>query len=119
VKLISPPKDFKRQKGIDMFKKTTTTAKEESRTSPATSNRTPPAPRTSASSNAAVPHGVISHGVIPHGVIPHGVIPHDAIAQLAFQNWQKHGCPVGDDQRDWFEAERELNSTPAGNARRG
>jgi ribonuclease I len=82
-----------------MFKKTTTAAKEESRPSAATSKRTPPEPRASAPSNAA--------------------IPHDAIARLAFQKWQKHGCPVGDDQRDWFEAERELKSTPAGNARRG
>ena len=104
VKRIWPPKDFRRQKGIDMFKKTATTAKQESRTSPATSDRKPTAPRTTAPANAA---------------IPHDVIPHDAIAQLAFENWQKHGCPVGEDQRDWFEAERELNSPPAGNARRG
>jgi ribonuclease I len=85
-----------------MFKKTTTAAKEESRPSTAPSKRTPPEPRNSTTSSTA-----------------NAAIPHDAIARLAFQNWQKHGCPVGDDQRDWFEAERELKSTPAGNARRG
>jgi hypothetical protein len=82
-----------------MFKKAATTAKPDSRTKPATSNRTPPAPTTTASS--------------------HVVIPHDAIALLAFQKWQMHGCPVGEDQRDWFEAEQELKSPAAGNARRG
>jgi ribonuclease I len=82
-----------------MFKKTTTTAKEESRPAAAKSKRTAPEPIISATTNAAVPH--------------------DAIAQLAFEMWQKHGCSVGEDQRDWFEAERELKSTLVGSARRG
>ena len=32
----------------------------------------------------------------------------DTIAALAHQKWQRRGCPAGDDQRDWFEAEKEL-----------
>jgi ribonuclease I len=37
-------------------------------------------------------------------------ISQDAIAKLAFQKWQKRGCPNGEDQKDWFEAERELKA---------
>ena len=36
------------------------------------------------------------------------VVAHDRIAALAHQKWQRRGCPAGDDQRDWFEAEKEL-----------
>jgi Protein of unknown function (DUF2934) len=39
---------------------------------------------------------------------PTSAVTHDAIAKLAFQKWQKRGCPSGEDQKDWFEAEREL-----------
>jgi hypothetical protein len=39
-------------------------------------------------------------------------IAHDAIERLAFQKWQKRGCPVGEDQKDWYDAERELKSQP-------
>lgn len=46
-------------------------------------------------------------------------IPHDAIARLAYQKWQRRGCPLGDDLRDWFDAEAELialKSKPPGSA---
>jgi hypothetical protein len=33
-----------------------------------------------------------------------------AIARLAFEKWHARGCPQGDDQRDWFEAEQELSA---------
>lgn len=46
-------------------------------------------------------------------------ITHDAIARLAFQKWQKRGCPIGDDRRDWFEAERELKTQLASSPRGG
>jgi Protein of unknown function (DUF2934) len=46
-------------------------------------------------------------------------VTHDAIARLAFQKWQKRGCQPGEDQRDWFEAERELKALQPGGMRRG
>jgi ribonuclease I len=46
-------------------------------------------------------------------------VTREAIAKLAFQKWQKRGSPNGEDQRDWFEAERELKSSQAARARRG
>lgn len=46
-----------------------------------------------------------------------GELSRDAIAKLAFQKWQKRGCPAGEDQKDWFEAERELKSPQAGRSR--
>lgn len=30
------------------------------------------------------------------------------IARRAYERWQARGCPVGDDRRDWFEAEAEI-----------
>ena len=39
-----------------------------------------------------------------------GKITQEGVAQLAFQKWQKRGCPNGDAQRDWFEAEAELKA---------
>jgi hypothetical protein len=36
------------------------------------------------------------------------IVSHDMIAALAHEKWQRRGCPAGDDQRDWFEAEKEL-----------
>jgi hypothetical protein len=36
------------------------------------------------------------------------ILSPDMIAALAHQKWQRRGCPAGDDQRDWFEAEKEL-----------
>jgi len=44
---------------------------------------------------------------------------HEAIARLAFQKWQKRGCPIGDDRRDWYEAERELKTQLASSPRGG
>ena len=35
------------------------------------------------------------------------------VEALAYQLWLARGCPAGDDQRDWFEAELELRD--AGN----
>ena len=35
-------------------------------------------------------------------------VSEDAIAALAYELWQERGCPVGSDQMDWFQAEREL-----------
>lgn len=29
-------------------------------------------------------------------------------AERAFHLWQKRGCPIGDDQHDWYQAEREV-----------
>jgi hypothetical protein len=44
------------------------------------------------------------------------IVSHDTIAALAHQKWQRRGCPAGDDQRDWFEAEKELAAgTPSQN----
>lgn len=37
-----------------------------------------------------------------------GAVGEDAITALAYQLWQERGCPIGSDQRDWFQAEREL-----------
>lgn len=37
-------------------------------------------------------------------------ITHEEIAGLAFTKWQVRGCPLGDSQRDWFEAENELKA---------
>src|SRR5688572_3212285 len=34
---------------------------------------------------------------------------HDEIAQLAYEIWQNRGCPDGQDQELWLEAERQLN----------
>ena len=31
------------------------------------------------------------------------------IAERAYQKWQDRGCPIGDDLRDWFEAQGELS----------
>jgi hypothetical protein len=81
-----------------MFKKTTTASKEKSGTDAPVSNRNASESRNSAASNAEVMR--------------------EAIAQLAFQKWQKRGCPTGQDQRDWFEAEGELKSLHA-STRRG
>jgi len=80
-----------------MFKKTTIAANEKSGTGAPVSNRNASEPRPSSGSNAQVTR--------------------EAIAQLAFQKWQKRGSPTGQDQRDWFEAERELKSRRAGSVR--
>ena len=43
-----------------------------------------------------------------------GSVSRDAIATLAYQKWKQRGCPRGDDQRDWFEAEQELTAARTG-----
>ena len=30
------------------------------------------------------------------------------IAARAYAKWQARGCPIGDDKRDWFEAQEEV-----------
>lgn len=37
-----------------------------------------------------------------------GMIPHDMIALRAYQLWRARGCPLGQDQVDWFAARAEL-----------
>lgn len=48
-----------------------------------------------------------------------GASMHDEIERLAFHKWQKRGCPFGDGQRDWFDAEAESQSRRSGSARIG
>jgi hypothetical protein len=38
-------------------------------------------------------------------------ILHHEIANLAFLNWQKDGCPSGRDQHYWLEAEQQIRAT--------
>lgn len=33
-----------------------------------------------------------------------------AIARRAYEKWQARGCPEGDECRDWFEAEQEVDA---------
>ena len=33
------------------------------------------------------------------------------IEKAAYYRWEKRGCPIGDDQQDWYAAEDELNKT--------
>jgi hypothetical protein len=35
---------------------------------------------------------------------------HDQIAARAFELWEARGRPLGDDQGDWYEAERQLRA---------
>lgn len=37
---------------------------------------------------------------------PH--VTEDEIAVCAYRLWNERGCPIGSDQEDWFEAERQL-----------
>ena len=32
----------------------------------------------------------------------------EEVARRAYKKWQERGCPIGDDLRDWLEAEGEL-----------
>jgi hypothetical protein len=90
------------KKGVAMFKKTTLDAKDKASAVLPSPSRTAPEPRPAAAPAAPAPE-----------------VTREAIAKLAFQNWQKRGCPNGEDQRDWYEAERELKSSQATKARRG
>jgi hypothetical protein len=38
----------------------------------------------------------------------------DEIARRAYQRWQQSGASHGDDQRHWFEAEREVGQSSSG-----
>src|ERR1700722_1594361 len=38
-------------------------------------------------------------------------ITHERIAMLAYEKWLQRGCPHGNDQQDWLEAEAELKGT--------
>ena len=38
----------------------------------------------------------------------HGELEHQRIAQLAYDLWQKRGCPIGSPDEDWFRVENEL-----------
>ena len=38
-----------------------------------------------------------------------------AIAARAYELWQQSGCPHGQDQEHWFQAERELRARAARN----
>ncbi len=44
---------------------------------------------------------------------------HEEIARLAYECWQRRGCPIGTPEEDWFLAEEQfkqsLNETPAPN----
>ena len=35
-------------------------------------------------------------------------ISNDLIAVRAYERWQQRGCPLWDDEQDWFAARREL-----------
>ena len=50
-----------------------------------------------------------------------GASMHDEIAPLAFDKWQKRGCPTGDGQRGWFGRRPKPNCNRAvrGKARTG
>ena len=43
---------------------------------------------------------------------PSSAVPREKIAERAYQIWQESGCPSGQDQDHWFQAERELSSGP-------
>ena len=83
-----------------MFKKTTSGTKQESRPSNPISSA--PLASTAVASKPMPERKVAT----PSST----AVTRDAIAKLAFQKWEKRGCPVGEDQLDWFEAERELKS---------
>jgi Protein of unknown function (DUF2934) len=90
------------KKGVEMFKKTTLDPKDKASAVLPSPSRTAPEPRTTPAPTATTPE-----------------VTREAIAKLAFQKWQKRGSPNGEDQRDWYEAERELKSSQAARSRRG
>lgn len=49
---------------------------------------------------------------------PGGAIPQDKIAERAYQIWQANGCPDGQAQDNWLQAERELQAARPARARR-
>jgi hypothetical protein len=49
------------------------------------------------------PHGTMAgHGITSFG--------HADIASLAYELWERRGCPSGSPEVDWFEAVKELRS---------
>jgi hypothetical protein len=43
----------------------------------------------------------------------------DKVAARAYQKWMQKGCPHGQDQQDWLEAEAEIKAEMArGNSRK-
>ena len=45
-------------------------------------------------------------------------VPHDKIAMRAYEKWLKSGCQHGCDRQHWTEAEQELTTEMARQARR-
>jgi hypothetical protein len=39
-----------------------------------------------------------------------GTVDESEIAARAYECWTERGCPEGDEQADWFRAERELKA---------
>jgi len=39
-------------------------------------------------------------------------VPHGRVAERAYEIWQASGRPNGHDQDNWFQAERELSTSP-------
>jgi hypothetical protein len=37
---------------------------------------------------------------------------HRSIGELAYHLWQARGCPEGSAERDWLDAEKQLESAP-------
>ena len=35
---------------------------------------------------------------------------HELVKKLAYQHWEKRGCPLGSPEVDWFEAERAMRA---------
>ena len=64
--------------------------------------RTPSKPRTSTSAGRPVP---VSRKPAPSQTRE---LSREAIATAAYYRWLNRGCPQGQDQEDWFEAEREV-----------
>ena len=36
---------------------------------------------------------------------------HDEIAQLAYELWERRGCPIGSPQEDWVQAEKTIRQS--------
>jgi hypothetical protein len=50
--------------------------------------------------------------VTPSGEPAGNHSPQDRIAARAYLKWLARGCPIGDDKRDWFEAQEEVLREP-------
>jgi len=49
-------------------------------------------------------------GAIPPDsrAVPNPSMDENVVAARAYELWQERGCPIGSDQEDWFQAEREF-----------